>query len=78
LIVDIEGGEFDLLDHELDVLVDACHTLFIEFHSYTNHDIEAYRTRLANNGFERVNKEEAVECYRNDTLDVSNGNNNDE
>lgn len=51
LIVDIEGGEHDLIVNEMDVLRSNCKLLIVEFHSFTEYDLGEYRQRLEDNGF---------------------------
>lgn len=60
LIVDIEGGEFEMLDAELEFICSHCPVLIMEFHRFTNNDIDSYVRQLVNRGFELVAQETNV------------------
>lgn len=64
IIVDIEGGEFDLLENEMDVLVTHCSYLFIEFHEFTDANIEQYEKELLDAGFELRDRRGDVRFYQ--------------
>ena len=64
-IVDIEGGEADLIRNELHVLEDKCQILIIEFHEgYTEGVLEAKQT-LDSSEFEMVENVGGVYVYEN-------------
>lgn len=65
IIVDIEGGEFDLIDNDLDTLVDSCSHLFIEFHRFTDNSVEEYEQQLMDKGLELLDSQEDVRVYFN-------------
>jgi FkbM family methyltransferase len=69
LIVDIEGGELALLADELDVLVERCRIVIVEFH----HEAAPYETaeairwakaRIDTSAFDLVDEKGAVAVYR--------------
>lgn len=70
LVVDIEGGEADLLRHELDVIEKYCETVVIEFHDHKEEyvgvadDIRAARTALDASEFEKQAEERGVAVYQ--------------
>lgn len=68
LVSDIEGGEFELLDAELDFLTECCRALLIEFHDFTEAEIDSYRKKLEHAGFEAVETCGDVSVYINQRL----------
>lgn len=68
LVVDIEGGEHDLITNELDLLVDNCEIIIVEFHEFLEYDINHYDSLLKNSGFELADSESNVHVYENLTL----------
>jgi FkbM family methyltransferase len=68
LVVDSEGGEFDLLSNELDVLSSNCHSLFIEFDRNKDGDVEKKIQNLKNVGFVLVDEHEGVCLFQNSSL----------
>lgn len=69
LIVDIEGGEVDLLENELDVLLERCRLVIVEFHydSAPYETAEAIRwakARIDASAFELVDEKGTVAVYR--------------
>lgn len=64
LIVDIEGGEFDLFENEMDLLVNHCSHLFIEFHEFTDANIEQYEKELVDLGFALRDRRDDVRFYK--------------
>lgn len=69
LVVDIEGGEFELLSAELELLKSNCDVLVVEFHEFTGNDIDDYRQRLRSNGFELLEFHRNVHVFRNNERD---------
>lgn len=51
LVADIEGGEFDLLKNEADILGEYCEAAIIEFHNLPRYDIPDAINKLKNQGF---------------------------
>ena len=68
VVVDIEGGEHDLIMNELDLLASNCGIMIIEFHEFVEYDIDHYSSLLQNVGFELVDSESDVHVYRNQTF----------
>lgn len=68
LVADIEGGEFELFESELDLLTNRCDLLVVEFHPDEDHEIETYHQMLEVAGFERLGSRHEVSVYRNDIL----------
>lgn len=69
LVVDIEGAEYELLDHELGALCAGCTLLVVEFHDVVGRSREAAATRLEANGFERVGAARNVAAFANTRVD---------
>jgi FkbM family methyltransferase len=65
LIVDIEGGEHDLLTNELELLAETCSCLIIEFHPFTESTVGEYREMLENSGFEQLDCRDFVYVFSN-------------
>lgn len=68
LIVDIEGGEHDLLTEEIDLLVESCAVLIIEFHSFAKKESKTYDRILLERGFNCVEKNGQVRTYINERI----------
>jgi FkbM family methyltransferase len=69
LIVDIEGGEADLINNEIEVLEDKCSLLVVEFHEgYGEGIIEAKKKLRASNFALVEKKENGLRVYRNKIL----------
>lgn len=54
LVVDIEGGEHNLIQNEAEILASACRKLIIEFHSFTELPEAQYVSALTKAGFTHV------------------------
>lgn len=68
LVVDIEGGEHDLITNELDVLKEFCELLIIELHTGLGNDMNHYISVLETNGFEVIETQGNVFCLKNTVL----------
>jgi FkbM family methyltransferase len=69
LIVDIEGGEVDLVAQEGALLAERCRMLVVEFHEFVDEPLEHTRERLDRIGFVRTASRGSAEVYVNDTID---------
>jgi hypothetical protein len=63
LVADIEGAEYDLLDHEGAVLRDHVDLLVVEFHAMGEWTAETGVARLAALGFELVDRDNDVYVF---------------
>lgn len=68
LVVDIEGGEHDLLVAEQEMLRNTVSVLIFEYHSFTEKNLDEYDRILKTNGFESVQSRENVYVYLNTAL----------
>lgn len=69
LVVDIEGGEVDLIENELDVIRSHCRALIVEFHHEDTprslaEDIQWAKGALDTSEFELVDEKGPVAVYR--------------
>lgn len=65
LIVDIEGGEANLLNNELDTLEKNCPILIIEFHDGYAEGMDSARENLSNSKFKKIDRINDTEVYEN-------------
>lgn len=65
LVLDIEGGEYDLLTSEMSLLENQCDLLIVEFHD-DGPSAQTYDNDLENSSFELVDGIESVCVYRNE------------
>jgi len=65
LVVDIEGGEHDLIDNEHQTLQNEVSLIIFEYHSFGDEELEYYTGILEENGFEFVESQGNVYVYRN-------------
>jgi hypothetical protein len=65
LVVDIEGGEHDLITDEMDVLQEFCELIILELHSFTERNIEYYIKELEASGFQLLESYEDIYCFEN-------------
>jgi FkbM family methyltransferase len=69
LVVDIEGGEVDLIENELDVIENHCRLVVVEYH-YRNApldlatDVRWAKGALDESAFELVDEKDTVSVYR--------------
>jgi FkbM family methyltransferase len=68
LIVDIEGGEADLLNNELEVLQNHCPLLLIEFHDGYSEGMDSAREKLNGSAFEKIDEINNTVVYKNNIL----------
>lgn len=54
LIVDIEGGETELIENELEYLKDRCNMLIIEFHPHITGDMNSMINKLNSHSFKMI------------------------
>lgn len=65
LILDIEGGEFDLIADELTFLANNCNLLIIEFHDFVDESVDDARSDLQREGFSLLAERDNVYVYEN-------------
>ena len=65
LVVDIEGGEHNLIMDEMDLLSDHFAVIIIEFHSFTEKSVDFYIEKLNKNGFEFIASRNDVYAFYN-------------
>lgn len=65
LVMDIEGGEFDLIANESELLSSCCHSLFIEFHKNRKKNIDNYIEILESNNLKLEDEIDNVFYFRN-------------
>lgn len=65
LVCDIEGGEFSLLDEELDLLVERVPLAIIEFHEFGEFAERSYVERVEAAGFDVIDEEGGTYTFRN-------------
>lgn len=69
LIVDIEGGEADLINNEIEVLEDKCSLLVVEFHEGYGEGVMKAKKNLRESNFVHLEeKENGLRVYRNKNL----------
>lgn len=68
LVCDIEGGEFGLIDEELDLVAKRVPMAIIEFHEYGTFVEEEYVDTMIDAGFERIDEEGGTYVFRNRDL----------
>jgi FkbM family methyltransferase len=68
LVVDIEGGEHDLLVNECNLLQNKISLIIFEYHPFTEHEFEYDEKILIENGFEFVESQGNVYVYQNTNL----------
>jgi FkbM family methyltransferase len=68
LIVDIEGGEHDLLTNEQRLLHDKVKLIIFEYHTFSEDSFECYKNILNKNGFEFAESQGDVYVFRNNYL----------
>jgi FkbM family methyltransferase len=64
-IVDIEGGEADLISNELSILEEYCQILIIEFHEGYTAGIPEAKEALESSRFNMIDEIDAVRVYEN-------------
>ena len=62
-VVDIEGGEADLINNELDVLEENCKLLFVEFHEGYAHGVRDAKQSLEASRLNMVDKVDGIHVY---------------
>jgi FkbM family methyltransferase len=68
LVVDIEGGEHDLIDNEHHILQNEVSQIICEYHSFANEELSYYSDILEENGFEFVESQGNVYVHRNTNI----------
>lgn len=70
LVCDIEGGEMDLVEHEIRVLQERVELLIVEVHGWRvgQHRAEQMIRALECGGFRRIHEREGTYVFRNDRL----------
>jgi FkbM family methyltransferase len=68
LVVDIEGGEHNLITDEIDILEANCEKIIVEFHDFLKYDVDYYNSILQDSGFILVDSRRNVGVYENQTF----------
>lgn len=74
LIIDIEGGEVEMINNELQIIEEWCEIMVIEFHDGRKHykeiidDIKVVRKKLAGSVFSKKEEQKSVAIYQNNNL----------
>jgi len=68
LVADVEGAEFDMIEHELDLLQAQCDLIIMELHDIDGESPIDLTTRLENAGFSEIDRDEDVLVFRNQSL----------
>lgn len=63
--MDIEGGESDLINNELDVLEKNCEIAIIEFHEGYSSGVKKAKKNINNSTFELIECVEGINVYFN-------------
>jgi len=64
LVSDIEGGEFELLDEELDLISAKCSQAIIEFHTIEGSEIQHPIDKMKNEGFTQIFQSNRVYSFK--------------
>jgi len=65
LIVDIEGGESDLIMNEIGIIEEKCEVVIIEFHEGYADGVERAKEKMEKSVFDLVKDHEAISIYFN-------------
>lgn len=65
LVCDIEGGEFEVLDAELDLLAEKVALAIIEFHPFDDNRESAYVEKIVDVGFKKLDEVGGTYAFRN-------------
>lgn len=67
LVSDIEGGEFPLIDNEMEILSERANMIIMEFHAKNAQEKEIYKRKIQNNGFSVVDESEKAIVFESHT-----------
>lgn len=65
LVADIEGGEFDMFDAEMDVIGNRCVLMVVEFHPESSDQLARAFERIEGSGFSLVDGRDDVYVFQN-------------
>ena len=65
LISDMEGGEFRLIDEEIEMMAELVPFAIIEFHPFDEYNEEEYVNKLVSAGFEELNEISHTYAFKN-------------
>jgi len=66
LVTNMEGGEYDLVYNEMELLKERCDTMIIGFHTLEEYDIDGAIEYIEENGFDRIGTKGNMKiCFKN-------------